>query len=70
MSAVPRATAVTNPLASTVAIDSSLDDQVTAWLVASGGDTVAVKLVDCPSSKVRLAGSNATPSTGISSPLA
>jgi hypothetical protein len=43
--AEPFATAVTTPEASTVATEESLEDHVTALLVASAGLTVAVR--DC-----------------------
>jgi hypothetical protein len=46
--AFPSFKAVTLPFSSTVAIDSSLEDQVTDLSVASCGKTVAVKVSDSP----------------------
>ena len=65
MSAVPAATAVTNPSLSTVAIASSLLVKRTALYDASLGATVATKLPVAPSSSDRVVLSNVTPVTGI-----
>ena len=65
MSAVPAATAVTNPSLSTVAIASSLLVKRTALYDASLGATVATKLPVAPSSSDRVDLSNVTPVTGI-----
>jgi len=48
-----------------VAIDSSLELQVTFLLVAFSGKTVAVSLADPPSTNSNLVSFNVTPVTGI-----
>ena len=65
MSALPGATAVTNPLSSTVAIASSLLVKRTALYDAFSGDIVATKLPVAPSSSDKVDLSNVTPVTGI-----
>ena len=49
IAALPGATAVTSPVAETVATFSSLDDQLTFLFVAFSGRTVAVRVALSPS---------------------
>lgn len=53
MVAEPAALAVTTPEEETVATDVLLDDQVTALLVALEGETVAVRVVVLPYSRLK-----------------
>ena len=64
MVAVPTATAVTLPLASTVALDVSLLSQVTVLYVALSGATVAVSVSLAPTWSVRLSLLSVTEVTG------
>ena len=65
MSAVPGATAVTNPLSSTVAIASSLLVKLTALYDALLGAIVAFNVAVAPTSNDKVDLSNVTPVTGI-----
>ena len=62
--ALPSATAVTKPLASTNAIEVLLDTQVTLLSAASAGSTVSVKSEAAPSSSAKEAGAIETLATG------
>jgi hypothetical protein len=63
MVAVPAFTAVTLPVASTVATPSALDFHDTSLMVAFGGATVAVSLSLAPSTSVKLVLLSDTPLT-------
>ena len=65
MVAEPAATAVTSPVVLTVAIDVLFDDQVTAWLVALEGETVAVSCCVAPATMEAVVGLTVTPVTAI-----
>src|SRR5699024_9614593 len=65
MSALPAATAVTNPSLSTVAIASSLLVKLTALYDALLGSIVAINVAVAPSSSDKVDLSNVTPVTGI-----
>jgi hypothetical protein len=64
MVAEPGATAVTTPVASTVAMVSSLEVQVTEGSVASEGATVAVRAAVPPTVRLAVAGVTVMPVTG------
>ena len=63
MVAEPADLAVTTPEVETVATDVLLEDHVTALLVASEGETVAVRVAVLPSSRLNEVLSNDTPVT-------
>lgn len=63
--AVPADFAVTVPSSATMATEASLDDQLTALLVALEGATVAVNCDESPSVKVRLVLESVIFDTGI-----
>ena len=65
MVALPFATAVTTPLAFTVATAVLLEDQFTLLFVAFSGATVAVRVPVWPGFSVRVAGATVTPVTWI-----
>jgi hypothetical protein len=64
MVAIPAPTAVTKPLALTVATFVLLDAHVTDWFVALAGDTVAVSMDVSAGVSDKLAELSVTPSTG------
>src|SRR5690606_8175138 len=66
--ALPALTAVTSPVASTVATDGSLELQDTCLLLAFGGETVASRRAVWPSSIDQFVGDTLTPSAGTSPP--
>ena len=65
MAALPFATAVTTPLASTVATPGASELQLTVWFVAVAGATVAVRLDVPPGFSVRVVRFRVTPVTGV-----